>query len=85
MNSAVMLTKTQEYVFEHEWRVWDLRGQVNLKYNKGDLTGLIFGYLMPKEDRNLLAYLAKKSHPSVILYEAIEIGDCLKIIPFEEK
>lgn len=83
MNNVKMLTKTHDYDFEHEWRIWDSRGRGYWKYNKGDLTGLIFGRLMPAEDRNLLTYLTRRSHPSAILYEAVETENGLKIIPFE--
>ncbi|MGD0349926.1 MAG: hypothetical protein ABSB84_06380 [Verrucomicrobiota bacterium] len=83
MNNAIMLTKTHEHDFEHEWRIWDSRGRGYWKYNKGDLTGLIFGRLMPTEDRNLLTYLTRRSHPSAILYEAVETENGLKIILFE--
>jgi hypothetical protein len=83
MNNAIMLTKTYEHDFEHEWRIWDSRGRGYWKYNKGDLTGLIFGRLMPAEDRNLLTYLTRRSHPSAILYETVETKNGLKIIPFE--
>jgi hypothetical protein len=84
MNNAIMLTKTHEYDFEHEWRIWDSRGPGYWKYNKGDLTGLIFGRLMPTEDRNLLTYLMRRSHPLAALYEAVETENGLKIIHLEE-
>ena len=85
MNNTIMLTKkADEYGFEKEWRIWDSRGPGYWKYYNGDLTGLIFGSLMPTEDRNLLKYLIRRCHPSAALYEAVETENGLKIIPFEE-
>ena len=83
MNNTKMLTKTHDFDFEQEWRIWDSRGEGYWKYNQGDLTGLIFGRLMPAENRNLLAYLMRRSHPSAILYEAVQTENGLDIIPFE--
>jgi hypothetical protein len=81
MNNTIMLTKVDDFSFEHEWRIWDSRGPGYFKYNQGDLTGLIFGHQMPPEDKELVAYLTLKSHPSVKFYEAVESDGQIGIIP----
>jgi hypothetical protein len=80
MNDTIMLTKLEEYEFESEWRIWNPRGRGYWKYNAGDLTGLIFGRLITEEDKKLLTYLLKRSHPAAKLYEVAETGSGLKII-----
>ena len=83
MNNAIMLTKAREFGFEHEWRIWDPRGPGYWKYNEGDLTGLIFGHLTPTEDKNLVAYLVRRSHPLAKLYDAVKAENGLRIIPWK--
>jgi len=83
MNNAIMLTKASEFEFEHEWRIWDPRGPGYWKYNQGDLTGLIFGHLTPKEDKNLLAYLVRRSQPLTKLYDAVKTETGLKIFAWQ--
>ena len=71
VNNAIMLTKAEKFRFEDEWRIWDARGPGYWRYNAGDLTGIIFGYLMPKEDRELLAHLMNRSHPTARINEVV--------------
>jgi hypothetical protein len=81
MNNTIMLTIADDFSFEHEWRIWDSRGPGYFKYNQGDLTGLIFGHRMLAEDKELVAYLTLKSHPSVKFYETVEADGQIRIVP----
>ena len=80
VNDTIMLTKGDAFGFEHEWRIWDPRGPGYWKYNPGDLTGVIFGHLMSEEDRGLLAYLVRRSHPPARIYQMVKNETGLELI-----
>lgn len=69
----IFLTKYRGWKYEREWRVINFYQDASARltpYPIGLLEGVIFGYLMPPEDRDYAIGLLRKRGNPVMLYEA---------------
>ena len=69
--NLTIFTKANLWEYEKEWRVLDAgKGAGLYSFEQDALTGIIFGYLMPLEQKMLLHKLVKNRNPPVQLYQA---------------
>jgi hypothetical protein len=66
-----MRTKSKFWDYEEEWRVLTLDGPGLYKFEEESLTGIIFGYWMTAENKDLLKRLVQHRNPQVKLYQAV--------------
>lgn len=67
------LTKSTDWEYEQEWRIFDsnLNDSTRLQYfTKNELAGVIFGALMPENDKNSLLKIIEQSECNIKLYQA---------------
>ena len=82
--NTILLTKSDSWDYEKEWRIIATNGPGVYKINDGDLNGIIFGCQISDEDRSKIISLARKRSDNLKLFQAKikqkEFG--LDIIPF---
>lgn len=70
--NLTIFTKANLWEYEKEWRVLDDgKGAGLCSFDQEALTGIIFGYWMPPEQKIMLHELVKDRNPPVQLYQAI--------------
>lgn len=70
-SKLTVYTKSELWSYEKEWRVSTLNGPGLYKFHGEALTGIIFGYWMSPEHKDLLKTLVKKRNPIVKLYQSV--------------
>ena len=75
LHKLTLFTKANLWEYEQEWRVLGNFGMVEngkgfYRFAKEALTGIIFGWSMPTEDKVVLGKLVEGRNPSVQLYQA---------------
>jgi hypothetical protein len=68
--NTVLLTKSDSWDYEKEWRVIETRGPGLYKITDSDLDGVIFGCDISNEDRSRIISLIQKRNDQLKLYEA---------------
>ena len=67
---ATILNKSDHWYYEQEWRTQSPDGPGLYEFKPESLTGIILGYAMPQEQRNLLKRLVEVRLPKVKLFRA---------------
>jgi len=68
---ATLLTKSNLWKYEQEWRMLEEGSQKLYPFEPRDLTGIILGHWMSSDHKELIRRLVQKFDPPVRLYQAI--------------
>ncbi len=71
LSDLTVYTKSKLWEYEQEWRISRMEGPKLYHYEQSALTGIIFGFYMKPEQRDMIRRLVEKRNPSVQLYEAV--------------
>jgi hypothetical protein len=67
-----LLTKSDLWKYEQEWRILEFDGPRRFyPFDVAGLTGVIFGYWMKPEDKDLIRRLTEKRNPPLQFYQAM--------------
>jgi hypothetical protein len=66
-----ILTKSEHWAYEQEWRLWHMGGSGLYPFGQASLTGVVFGCWMTKENKDELRKLVTGRDPKVNLYQAV--------------
>lgn len=66
-----VLTKSELWGYEQEWRFWHMKGSGLRQFKQASLTGIVFGYCMTEENKRMLRRLVEGRNPKVNLYKAV--------------
>jgi hypothetical protein len=64
-------TKSKLWEYEQEWRLWHMGGPGLYPFEQTSLTGVVFGYWMTEENKEMLRRLVAGRNPKVNLYQAV--------------
>jgi DUF2971 family protein len=69
---AAILTKSIDWMYEHEWRILELStGPATYRFPTDKLTGLILGYRMERKARDEVLELVAEGTPGLRIYESL--------------